>query len=298
MTQLDSYVARINQVIDHIDAHLAERLDLERLAALAHVSAFHFHRIFQALTGETPGARVRRRRVEVAAQRLLATPPASILQIALEVGFASPEVFARAFKAHFGMTPTHWREDGARAWVEQRRTASELYDAGRWKERDSAAIQVELCTLADAHVAYLRYLGPYGAPEIGQTWERLLSWCVAHGVMERKPRLIGISHDSPELTAPQLLRYDACVEISPTHALDDVKLGVQAVSGGRYACTPFHGTAETIHAHWMRLFSEWLPTSQYQADDRPALELYDHSIAQADDLRVFSCLLCLPIRPS
>src|SRR6476646_11717671 len=96
------YTASINRVVDHIDAHLAEPLDLETLAAVAHFSPWHFHRLFQALTGETLADRVRRRRLETAAARLLATPPQPALRIALDVGFGSAEVFTRAFRAHFG----------------------------------------------------------------------------------------------------------------------------------------------------------------------------------------------------
>lgn len=111
------YVARINRVVDHIDAHLAEPLDLAALAAVAHFSPWHFHRLFQAMTGETLAERVRRRRLEVAAARLLASPPQSALSVGLSVGFASAEVFTRAFKAHFGVTPSAWRRGGWRAWA-------------------------------------------------------------------------------------------------------------------------------------------------------------------------------------
>src|SRR3954468_282509 len=104
-----SYTARVNRVMDHIDAHLDETLDLQSLARVAQLSPFHFHRLFQSLTGETLADRVRRRRLEVAAGRLLTRTDSTALEIALEVGFNSPETFARAFRAHFGVTPTAWR---------------------------------------------------------------------------------------------------------------------------------------------------------------------------------------------
>ena len=53
MLQRRSYTARINRVMDHIDAHLDETLDLQALAGVAQFSPFHFHRLFQSLTGET-----------------------------------------------------------------------------------------------------------------------------------------------------------------------------------------------------------------------------------------------------
>ncbi|MBW8722874.1 MAG: helix-turn-helix transcriptional regulator, partial [Polaromonas sp.] len=48
-----TYVARINRVVDHISANLASTLDLQALADVAYFSPWHFHRVFQAMTGET-----------------------------------------------------------------------------------------------------------------------------------------------------------------------------------------------------------------------------------------------------
>ena len=56
------YAARINRVVDHIQTHLADPLDLEQLAAIACFSPFHFHRIFRAWMGETLQAFVHRLR--------------------------------------------------------------------------------------------------------------------------------------------------------------------------------------------------------------------------------------------
>ena len=57
------YDRRMHAVIEYIDRHLDESLDVATLAAVAHFSAFHFHRLFRALTGE-------------AARRLRAPAPA------------------------------------------------------------------------------------------------------------------------------------------------------------------------------------------------------------------------------
>lgn len=116
------YVARFNSVVDYSDAHLAEPLDLHTLATVAHFSPWHFHRLFQAMMGETLAERVRRRRLEAAASLLLASPPAPVQAVALDTGFGSPEVFTRTFKSHFGVTPSAWRQGAHRSWASARRT--------------------------------------------------------------------------------------------------------------------------------------------------------------------------------
>ena len=92
----------MNRVVDHIQRHLADPLDLGQLAAVACFSPFHFHRLFRAWTGETLQAFVHRLRLERAAQLLVFDQFQSISNIALECGFSSSNAFARAFKMAFG----------------------------------------------------------------------------------------------------------------------------------------------------------------------------------------------------
>jgi len=317
MNEHQAYIARINRVIDHIDAHLAEPLDLPTLAAVAHFSPWHFHRVFQAVTGETLADRVRRRRLEVAAAKLLASPPATALAIALDVGFGSAEVFTRAFKAYFGVTPSNWRRGGYRDWMQRHRAAlGKIHQAHRNADQAVAAafqddvsawpashashprgtnMTVELKTLPDTRVAYMRHVGPYGDPAIGRMWQRFEAWSRSSGVFSQQPAAFGIGHDSPDLTAPEKCRYDACVEVDRGFQ-GQGEVGVQTIPGGLFACTPFHGTGATIHGAWMRLYGEWLPDSSYQADDRPSIEAYGHEMSVDPQTGAFSCQLCLPVR--
>ena len=81
-------------VLEHIDRHLDESLELATLADVAHFSSFHFHRLFSAWMGETLGDYLRRRRLEVAALRLVAQPRVPVLNVALSVGFGFRSVRA------------------------------------------------------------------------------------------------------------------------------------------------------------------------------------------------------------
>jgi AraC family transcriptional regulator len=100
------YARRLNRVLGHIDAHLAEPLELATLAAVAHFSPYHFHWLFDAWMGETLGSYLRRRRLEAGANMLITRPRAPVLEVALNTGFGSGEAFARAFKLQCGVTPS------------------------------------------------------------------------------------------------------------------------------------------------------------------------------------------------
>jgi len=102
------YAARMNRVVDHIQSHLSESLDLEKLAGIACFSPFHFHRLFRAWMGETLQGFVHRLRLERAASELVFDLRKSITAIALDCGFSSSAAFARAFKEAFGVSATEW----------------------------------------------------------------------------------------------------------------------------------------------------------------------------------------------
>ncbi len=134
-----TYVARINRVLDHIQSHLDGPLELQTRAAVAHFSPFHLHREFEALASKTLADRVRRLPLEAAAQRLLIQPSRLALSVALEMGFASYEVFTRAFKTHVGVPPTAWRRGAWRDFFEARKAhLSRIHEAQR-KPRQAAA---------------------------------------------------------------------------------------------------------------------------------------------------------------
>ncbi|MCG8461354.1 MAG: helix-turn-helix transcriptional regulator, partial [Holophagales bacterium] len=86
-----------------------ELKSLADLAALDGRSPFHLQRVFRAAVGESPLQFSRRVRLQRAAASLLVTNK-SVLEVALDAGFDSPDSFSRAFRAKFGMAPRRFRE--------------------------------------------------------------------------------------------------------------------------------------------------------------------------------------------
>ncbi|MFL6625255.1 MAG: helix-turn-helix domain-containing protein, partial [Vitreoscilla sp.] len=80
------HVRRLEAVVDFVDAHLDEELSLERMAIVAAISPFHFHRLFHLWSGETLNEFVRRRRLDVAAGRLRHCPDEKITAVSLNCG--------------------------------------------------------------------------------------------------------------------------------------------------------------------------------------------------------------------
>jgi AraC family transcriptional regulator len=95
-------------VVREIRSRYVTGLSLDRLAARAGWSPFHLHRSFRAVVRETPKQYALRLQLQMAAAHLVSSDD-SILDIAIAVGFNSHEVFTRAFRRQFGLTPAGYR---------------------------------------------------------------------------------------------------------------------------------------------------------------------------------------------
>jgi AraC family transcriptional regulator len=319
MTNIDTpspraeYARRMNRVLNHIDMHLDQPLELAQLADLAHFSRFHFHRIFQAWTGETLGDYARRRRLEKAAFRLSCTPQESVLETALATGFGSGEAFARAFKLKFGCTPTAWRRDT------RQRLAAQALGGGQDSNLDQVlrkldqtpqhgigdddishpssgdfSLAVNLIDLPAVRVAYHRHIGPYG-PGIGVFWRTTVApWIQSHGLDTQT--CYGVGYDDPSITPAAKCRYDACVTV-PDSFTDAGSADIATLPGGRYACARFKGQPAAIGDAWIWLTRNWLPSSGLQCDDRPCFEMFTPTTAMDAQTGEMCCDICIPVRP-
>jgi transcriptional regulator GlxA family with amidase domain len=99
---------RMLRARDEMDRRYAEPLDVPTLAAIAHLSASQFGRVFKEVYGETPHRYLQRRRVE-RAMTLLRQTDRPVTDVAWDVGFASLGTFSRTFSNIVGSSPTEFR---------------------------------------------------------------------------------------------------------------------------------------------------------------------------------------------
>jgi AraC family transcriptional regulator len=99
---------RLRRLLDYIDAHLANDLTLDALAAVACLSPYHLSRSFRRAKGTGLHRYVVQRRLERAGH-LIMTTDLSIASISLAVGFASPAAFATCFRKVVGYPPSRLR---------------------------------------------------------------------------------------------------------------------------------------------------------------------------------------------
>ncbi len=99
---------KLQQITDWMAEHVAEDFNLDRLAAQAGLSKFHFHRLFKSAAGVSPARYHINLRMNVA-RRLRRETKKSVVTVALDVGYANPSHFAKLFRRETGLSPSDYR---------------------------------------------------------------------------------------------------------------------------------------------------------------------------------------------
>jgi AraC family transcriptional regulator len=218
---------RIQRGIDFIEAHLFERPSLAAIARHAGASPWHFHRVFTAITGETPAGYHWKRQVACACERLVATEQ-PLVDLALDCGFESQSTFTRAFTRHVGV---------ARALPPRRhRVAGASLRAARPGDAPRAPLWRDTMTPRLVHRPAFHAIGSSGqftpatTSRIPELWERF-----ARGPMDTVPHrrghhTFGICADADPSAAEPTFTYVAAVEVE---RIDDVPTGLS-----RSRCRP------------------------------------------------------------
>jgi AraC family transcriptional regulator len=251
---VEDYAGRVERVHAYLAAHLDADVDLDRLAAIACFSPFHFHRIYHALQGETVADSLRRMRLHRAALDLI-DGRVPIARIATRAGYGSQAAFTRAFRSAYGAPPAAYRASSTAAF------------RGSVSIRRSEAI----ATIARRHA------GDYAT--IGGTFERLNVTAVGRGWIRPTTRYFGIYYDDPSATPATAQRSDACLTVPPGAGADgdigaDPDLRLMTIAAGAYAVLLHVGPYAELHRAYTWLYREWLPSSGQEPADAPCIEEY------------------------
>ncbi len=294
------YRRRVCLAMNYISVHLNSRLSLEEIAKAASFSMFHFHRIFKAVVGETVSEYIRRLRLETAANRLLFNHSDDISQIAYDCGFSSSQNFAKAFRQHFGITPSAYRKSkngnnlskDENALSLQVRYSSGIVFHNLKKQQRRTVMNAEVREMPEYSVAYVRKMGKYNKETCEQAFGELMQWAGPKGYLG-KGVMLGVYWDNPEVTPAKKCRMDACISVPPGTATAG-QVGVQRISGGLYAVCHFEIHGDSFQQAWEDAFI-WLVDSGYECDDRPCYELYYNNAEEHPEGKwIFD--ICIPLK--
>ena len=288
------YTRRIRKALEFVDQHIDEVIRLEDLAKASHFSAYHFHRIFHAMVGETVNDYVQRKRMEKAVYRLLGRPALSITEVAELGGFSSSANFARAFKQYFGVSASELRngKDSDPASIEKGKigkiyrkygkafnlrdlysqfvTDTTVFEPEKLKE---ILMNVKVENISEKLVVYLSSARGYELDSVYATWEKIIHWADSRGIENDWPTRFALCHDNPAITPEDKCRYDACI-VADAGIETAAPYHRTVIPGGKYAVAYFKDDASKINQFMTELCSQWLCNSGYEPDDFPPIFNY------------------------
>jgi len=258
-------------LVEWIEQQLDEPLTLERIAAQAGLSPYHFSRLFTARMGRSVMAHVRGRRLVRGARRLSLEPDLKLVDLAFDCGFDSQEAFTRAFKRVFGVSPGRFRSGFAVDPIEGQ------YPMNAPATPMMPVVQMPgLVTLPAFRVAgRARRLDEAGKAEIPQLWSALVgalpfkgqtpSWAT-YGVVS--------SLDKSDGT----FQYLAGVGVEPGCVLPQGFTSME-IPAATYAVFRITLNGSAIHPQvkqaMAQVWGELIPASGLKVIDGPDFELYD-----------------------
>ncbi|MET0391097.1 MAG: AraC family transcriptional regulator [Polyangiales bacterium] len=263
----EAYRARFRRVLEHIDAHLAEPLSVERLSRVAAFSKYHFHRQFSALFGLGVHEYVQLLRLQRASDDLGSHSWRSVIQVALDSGYESPEAFARVFKKHLGLTPSQFQAlpdwQGRDALRRAVQTIRSEYMKPNYQPSD-----VKIVDFPETHVAAFEHRGP---PErVSESVRRFIEWRRAQpGLRPAESATFNIFWDNPATTPPDDYHMDLCVSTKRDVPSNELGIITKTIPAGRCAVLRHVGPSGPLDDTFHYLYLNWLPSSGETPRDYP-----------------------------
>ena len=257
----EDYLKRVNIVIEYINKHLDEDIDLEKLADISNFSKWHFQRMMRACLGEPIGIYIIRTRVETAA-KLLRYSEMSVSEIAWQVGYNTPSSLSKVFRMFYRISPSEYRNNKNYTIMKPIRLNENLNLKAP-----------KIMNLAPKQAIYLKLTGNYQTLDFGEAWGRLWQFVKENKLFSAGIEHLAIYHDDPKVTEESKLRTDICL-VLPKKAEPKGEIGVKTIEGGKYALFLYTGSYEHLGAVYDTIYGKWLPESGQRLRNYHCFEKY------------------------
>ena len=270
---------RLNTTIEYIEEHLLEDLHMPTIAKVAGTSEGELQKTFYALTGISIVEYIRRRRLTLAGFELQKGEK-TVLEIALEYGYTSPDSFTRAFRLMHGTPPSAVKKGGCllRSYgkitfvLTIRGVNAMNYKILKKEEMRIIGFKKWFSTENDSQLT-----------EIPKMWDSVTD--------EMKNRITALSNNEGVVGLCADM-YDggfdywigcmsdqACPEDLEEITIPAAMWAVFEVIG------PMHPLPNAMQDIWKRIYSEWLPNSAYEHAMLPEIEYYSSGDMMAADYK-------------
>jgi len=290
-----NWIKRMNTALKYVESQLLENPHVKEVAKIANSSEYHFQRMFYMLSGYTFGEYIRNRKLSLAAQDLL-TNNEKIIDIAYKYGYETPESFSRAFQRLHGVSPRESRKEAV---------SLKIFPpiAFTLSVKGVKSMNFKIKTMESFKVAGKSIMvsteGGKNFIDIPAFWQK----CNRDGTVAE---LAKIAADNKGGVLTGALASVLCYKDTDTsenwsflvgaETLESIE-GLEPVTVPALKWAIFEAVGpcpEVIQDVWKRIFSEWFPTSNYEHDMGPELEVYPAQEASDSDPD-FYCEVWIPV---
>jgi len=264
------FLSSMNQALAYIEDNLAEEIDYKELSKIAYCSEYHFKRMFSSLSGISLSEYIRRRRLTLAGFDLK-NKNLRIIDIAVKYGYSSADSFTRAFYSMHGILPSYARNEDIKLKSYPRMTF-QLSIKGDDEMNYRIIEKEEFQLIGFKKRVPIIFEGVN--PEIAKMSQLLTQEVISKlkAISNVEPRgIISASTNFSEERMEQKGELDhyigvatSCKELEGFDVLE-IKASTWAVFE---AIGPF---PETLQNVWGRIYSEWFPSSTYEAMEGPEI---------------------------
>ncbi|MDD4688913.1 MAG: AraC family transcriptional regulator [Eubacteriales bacterium] len=264
------YLSNMNNAMAYIEEHLTEDIDYSKVSKIAYCSEYHFKRMFSFLAGVSLSEYIRRRRLTLAALDLR-DKDLRIIDVAVKYVYNSADSFSRAFHSMHGILPSEARSSNIQLKAYPRMTFQLLIKGG-------CEMNYRIVEKGPFKVVGFKRRVPIvfnGVnPEIAKMTELLTPEIIKKlkGLSNVEPTgIISASANFSEERMEEKGELDHFIGVA-TSSDETKEFDVLKVEDSTWAVFESIGPfPETLQNVWGRIYSEWFPSSGYEAAQGPEI---------------------------
>lgn len=188
-----------------------------------------------------------------------------ILDVALANGYESHEAFTRAFKKHFGQSPSDFRR--LSDWTPWQETYEPIITLRKKIMSEHTNFEVALVDFPETLIAAKEHKGPPG--QLGDSIQAFIAWRKLNKLPPNKSRTFNLLYDDPDLTPEEEYRFDICCSVQDAVANNSHGIVTKTIPAGLCAKIRHVGSDDALGVVINYLYSTWLANSTFEVRDFP-----------------------------
>ena len=275
-----------NDIMYYIYKYVDTEINLDELSRNLNINKFHMLRIFKNEFGKNIYESIKSIRLQKASTLLLTNKNSTITKIASMCGYSSHSSFIKSFKEKFFMTPTSWKNNGYKNYIDNILKKS---SSAKSSTADFSLLSPDIVKTEEIKAYYIRHQG-YDK-SIRKTWQKLQTWTLCNNITNFKQ--IGLHHDNPTIIPLNECNYIACINLE--NEFESTTLPIFSIPEGIYAKFDFNGKYGDVLKFMNWVYFEWLIESGYETTTNPSYTVYHKNHFLSDD-EEFTLSYYIPIK--